>query len=62
MSLSLALLLYVTLGLAWSGLRLGCGTRAGDAMFCGVFWPMDIARRWIELVVVGLLRTRWETG
>lgn len=51
MSLSLGILLYASLALALSRLRLRQGGRFEDALFCGLFWPMELSRRWIELVV-----------
>jgi hypothetical protein len=38
----------------WTGLRMGQGAVAEDALFCGLFWPMDVTRRWIELVMRAL--------
>lgn len=62
MSFSFGLLLYAILGLASTGLRMGQGAVAEDALFCGLFWPMDVTRRWIELVMRALLRAGWEEG
>mgnify|MGYP001765119755 CR=1 FL=1 len=55
MSLELAAMLYASLGLALAGLRLGQGMGVGDALFGGLFWPLDLARCWIELTVRALL-------
>ncbi len=60
MSLDLALLLYLTLGLALSLLRIDEGVRPGDALFGGLFWPLDLMRRWIDALVGILLRASWE--
>ncbi len=51
MSLELAILMYACLALALAGLRLKQGIRAGNALFGGLFWPLEMARRWIELTV-----------
>lgn len=62
MSFSLGLLLYLTLGLALSQLRISQGVRPGDALFGGLFWPLDLVRRWIDVLVGVLLKTGWEKG
>lgn len=62
MSLSLGLFLYVVLGLALGWLRKSQGVRATDALFSGLFWPMDQTRRWIELTVRALLKIDAEQG
>lgn len=56
MSLGLEMLLYASLVLALSGLRLRQGKRMGDALFSGLFWPMELSRKWIELLVQTLAR------
>lgn len=50
MTFSLGFTLYVALGLALAQLRYSQGTPIGDALFCGLFWPLDIFRRGIELL------------
>lgn len=55
MNLGLGVLLYLSLGLALSLLRSGQGLSPGDALFCGLFWPMELMRRWIEVLVDLLL-------
>ncbi|HNC99824.1 MAG TPA: hypothetical protein PKW90_27095 [Myxococcota bacterium] len=55
MSPELLITLYASLGLAWTGLRLGRGEEAGNALFAGLFWPLDLPRRWIELMARGLV-------
>ena len=55
MSTSLGLTLYLILGLALARLRLAQGYRPGDALVGGLFWPLDLGRRWIELLVALLL-------
>lgn len=55
MSFSLGMTLYFFLGLALSQLRRSQGMTAGDALFCGMFWPLDLLRRGIELLVRGFL-------
>ena len=62
MSFSLALLLYLTLGLALSLLRINQGVRPGDALFGGLFWPLDLMCRWIDVLIGGLLKAGWEKG
>jgi hypothetical protein len=57
MSTSLGLTLYLILGLALARLRLAQGSRLGDALFGGLFWPLDWCRRWIDLLVGMLLDT-----
>ncbi|MBK9326380.1 MAG: hypothetical protein KBF24_00360 [Thiobacillaceae bacterium] len=55
MSTSLGLTLYLILGLALARLRLAQGCRPGDALFGGLFWPLDFSRRWIDLLVALVL-------
>ena len=55
MSTSLGLTLYLILGLALARLRLAQGYRPGDALFGGLFWPLDLSRRWIDLLVALVL-------
>lgn len=57
MSLIMAIALYVLLGLALSLLRFSQGLPLGDALFSGAFWPCDLFRRGIEL----LLRERFQS-
>lgn len=61
MSLELASLLYASLGLALTKLRLEQGIGVGDALFGGLFWPLEVARRWIDLTVRALIRAECET-
>lgn len=56
MNTSLGLTLYLALGLALALLRRSQGMSFGDALFCGVFWPLDLLRRSIELLVRGLFQ------
>ncbi len=56
MTFSLGITLYLFLGLALSQLRRGEGMPHADALFCGVFWPFDLSRRGIELLVRGLVQ------
>jgi len=51
MNPSLALTLYLSLGLAMTLLRRSQGMSFWDALFCGVFWPLELLRRGIELLV-----------
>ncbi len=51
MNFSLSLTLYLSLGLAMTLLRRSQGMAFGDALFCGVFWPLELLRRWIDLLV-----------
>ncbi len=60
MSIGLAAVLYASLGLALAGLRLTQGARADDALFTGLFWPLEVTRRWIDVMVRALIRTEWE--
>jgi hypothetical protein len=62
MSFSLGLLLYLTLGLALSLLRISQGVRTGDALFAGLFWPLDLMCRWIDVLVGVLLRAGLDNG
>jgi hypothetical protein len=55
MDASLAVLLYLLPGLALSLLRFGQGMSPGDASFRGLFWPMEVMRGWIEILVALLL-------
>ena len=55
MNASLALFFYLSLGLALAGLRATQGARSLDALFAGLFWPIDLARHGIDLLVAGLL-------
>jgi hypothetical protein len=55
MSFSLGMTLYFFLGLALSQLRRSQGMAAGDALFCGMFWPLDLLRQGIELLVHSLI-------
>jgi hypothetical protein len=50
MDFSLTLTLYLSLGLALTQLRLSQGMTLSDALFCGMFWPLELLRRWIELL------------
>jgi hypothetical protein len=56
MDFSLTLTLYLSLGLALTQLRRNQGMAVADALFCGVFWPLDLLRRGIELLVRSLLQ------
>ncbi len=56
MSFSLGIALYLFLGLALAGLRRGQGLSRADALFCGLFWPFDLSRRGIELLVRGWIQ------
>jgi hypothetical protein len=56
MSFSLVIAFYVFLGLALSHLRRRQGMTLGDAAFCGLFWPFDLLRRGIDLLVRGVLQ------
>jgi hypothetical protein len=51
MNFSLSLTLYLALGLALTLLRRRQGMAFSDALFCGVFWPLELMRRGIELLV-----------
>lgn len=51
MDFSLTLTLYFSLGIALALLRRAQGMSFGDALFCGVFWPLELLRRWIDLLV-----------
>ena len=54
MSFSLGITLYLCLGLALARLRRSQGLSLGDALFCGVFWPFDLSRRGIEVLMHAL--------
>ncbi len=56
MNFSLSLTLYLVLGLALTLLRRSQGMFLEDALFCGMFWPLDLLRRGIELLVRGLFQ------
>ena len=56
MNPSLSLVLYLALGLALTLLRHRQGMAFSDALFCGVFWPLELLRRWIELLVRSLVQ------
>ena len=56
MHLSHSLTLYLALGLALTLLRRRQGMLFSDALFCGVFWPLEVLRRWIELLVRSVFR------
>lgn len=56
MNTSLGLTLYIALGSALALLRRSQGMSFGDALFCGVFWPLDLLRRSIELLIRGLFQ------
>jgi hypothetical protein len=56
MSISLGMTLYFFLGLALSQLRRSQGMAAGDALFLGMFWPLELLRQGIELLVRSLLQ------
>jgi hypothetical protein len=62
MSFSLGLLLYMTLGLSLSLLRISQGVRSDDALFVGLFWPLDLMRRWIDVLIGVLLRAGLDNG
>jgi hypothetical protein len=53
-------LLYLALGLALSVLRVRQNVRPADALFVGLFWPMELSRRWIEVVVGVLINPGWD--
>ena len=56
MNLSLSLTLYLSLGLAMSLLRRSQGMAFGDALFCGLFGPLDLLRQGIDLLVRSLFQ------
>jgi len=60
MSVLMGWLLYLALGLALSALRVRQNVRPADALFAGLFWPLDQSRRWIEAVVGVLVKPGWE--
>ncbi|MEW5789200.1 MAG: hypothetical protein AB1899_15250 [Pseudomonadota bacterium] len=62
MSPALALSLYVILALSLTVLRLNQGWRPGDALFNGLFWPADLGRRGIDLLMAGLLDLAGQEG
>jgi hypothetical protein len=57
MDFSLTLTLYLSLGLALTQLRRSQGMTLSNALFCGVFWPLELLRRWIDLLVRSVFRT-----
>jgi hypothetical protein len=57
MDFSLNLALYFSLALALTLLRRSQGLSLPDALFCGVFWPLELLRRWIDLLVGRLVQT-----
>ena len=40
--------LYGAPGLALAWLRFSQGAHLADALFAGLFWPVDVCRHWIE--------------
>jgi len=60
MSCLMGWLLYLALGLALSVLRVRQNVRPADALFVGLFWPMELSRRWIEVVVGVLINPGWD--
>lgn len=56
MSFSLAIVFYLFLGLALAYLRRRQGMALDDAAFCGLFWPFDLIRCGIDLLVHRLLQ------
>lgn len=56
MDFSLTLTLYLSLGMALTLLRRSQGMLLPDALFCGVFWPLEVLRRWIDLLVRSLVQ------
>jgi len=56
MNFSLGITLYLSLGLALALLRRSQGMSREDALFCGLFWPLDLLRRGIELLVRSLVQ------
>jgi hypothetical protein len=56
MSLQLAIALYLGLGLALGQLRRRQGMKTDDAAFCGLFWPFDLLRHGIDLLVNRLIQ------
>ena len=60
MSCLMGWLLYLALGLALSVLRVRQNVRPADALFVGLFWPMELSRRWIEVVVGVLMNPGWD--
>ncbi len=57
MDFSLTLTLYLSLGLAMTQLRLSQSMTLSDALFCGMFWPLELLRRWIDFLVGRLVQT-----
>jgi hypothetical protein len=57
MNFSLSLTLYLSLGLALTLLRRSQGMAFSDALFCGVFWPLELMRRGIELLMCSVFQT-----
>ena len=55
MSLTLACLLYFSPALALGVLRLNQGRRWDDAWFSGLFWPLGLCGRWIEVTAQGVV-------
>jgi len=51
MTFTLGMTLYFSLGLALTQLRRDQGMASDDALFCGVFWPLDLLRCWIDLLI-----------
>lgn len=56
MDFSLYLVLYFALGLAMTQLKCRQGRPLADALFHGLFWPLDLSRRGIELLVRSLFQ------
>lgn len=51
MSPCLILILYGVLGVSLGSLRAGQGWAFEDALFSGLFWPLDLSRRCIDLLM-----------
>jgi hypothetical protein len=60
MSFAMGWLFYLALGLALSALRVRQNLRLADALFVGLFWPLELSRRWIEVIVGVLVKSGWE--
>ena len=45
MNLSLSIMIYLSLGIALTQLRRNQGLSPSDALFCGLFWPIDLLTR-----------------
>jgi hypothetical protein len=56
MQAELKLTIYLVLALALASLRARAGSPPADALFRGLFWPVELTRCWIEVLVGRVLK------